>query len=83
MNIEVLGIIATLFILASFVLSGESKIRSINIIGSILFVIYGIIIGSISVWLLNGALILVHIYKIIKLKKKKDNEEKDAQRKVA
>ena len=69
MNVEIVGIIATLFVLASFILSGEVKIRSINIIGSIIFVIYGVMMGAISIWLLNGALIGIHIYKIIKLKK--------------
>ncbi|MCL2382831.1 MAG: lactate dehydrogenase [Oscillospiraceae bacterium] len=75
LNAEILGIIATLFVLASFALSGEGKIRSINIIGSTLFVIYGIFIGAISVWLLNGALIFIHIYKLIKIKNAKSKEQ--------
>ena len=70
MNFEILGIIATLFVLASFVLSGEMKIRYINIIGSVIFVIYGAAIGAFSVWLLNSILIIIHLYKIIKLRKK-------------
>ena len=68
MSVEGLGIVATLFVLASFLLSGEKKIRSINILGSVLFVVYGIMINAVSVWLLNGMLIFIHIYKIIKLK---------------
>jgi len=76
-NIEILGILSTLFILASFILSGETKIRSVNIIGSMLFVIYGFLIGALSVWLLNGILIFIHIYKLIKLGKVKPQYEKE------
>ena len=68
-SIEGLGIIATLFVLASFILSGEAKIRSVNIIGALLFVIYGIVLGALSVWLLNGVLVLIHVYKLIKTRK--------------
>jgi len=70
MNFEVLGIIGTLFVLASFVLSGELKIRYINIVGSVIFVVYGVAIGAFSVWLLNSILIVIHLYKIIQLRKK-------------
>lgn len=66
---ELIGIIATLFVLGSFLVNGEAKIRKINIIGATLFVIYGVLIGSLSVWLLNGALIVIHSYYIKKLKK--------------
>ena len=68
---EILGIIATLFVLASFTFNTETRIRQINILGAVLFVIYGIYIGAISVYVLNGALILIHIYKLWKSKKRK------------
>jgi uncharacterized protein with PQ loop repeat len=67
--IEALGILAMLVTLFSFLLNGEKKIRRVNIIGSALFVIYGILINSISVGLLNFCLILVHMYKLYKLEK--------------
>ena len=70
---EILGIIATLFVLASFTFSAETRIRQINIVGAVLFVIYGIIIGAISVYVLNGALILIHIYKLWKKRKNIEN----------
>lgn len=64
---EAIGIVATLFVLGSFLVDGEKKIRKINIAGAALFVVYGIAIGALSVWLLNGALLAVHIYKLRKL----------------
>ena len=64
--IEILGILASCFVLMSFILRGEKKIRLVNIIGATMFVIYGILINSLSVWLLNGILIGVHIFYLIK-----------------
>jgi uncharacterized protein with PQ loop repeat len=64
--IEILGIIATILILISFASSNKLVIRTVNSIGSVLFVIYGIAIGATSVWLLNGLCIILNIYKIYK-----------------
>lgn len=64
--VEIIGIIATLFILLAFTQNDKKLIRIIDSIGAILFVIYGLLIGSLSVWLLNGCLIIINIYKIIK-----------------
>ena len=70
---EIIGVIASVIVLISFVMNGEKKIRIINIIGALLFVIYGVLINAFSVWFLNGALFFVHTYKLIKLTKK-DNK---------
>lgn len=69
-EIEVLGIVATLFVLASFSLKGELKIRLVNSIGAMLFVIYGVLIRAWSIWILNIALLLIHIYFLTKPPKK-------------
>lgn len=66
---EVIGVIATLLVLASFVVTGEARIRMINIFGAVVFVIYGLLINALSVWLLNGVLVFVHIYKLVKYHK--------------
>lgn len=68
MNIEVLGTIASILVLISFLMKGENQIRIVNILGAIIFVIYGVIINAFSVWLLNGILCFVHVYKLIKNK---------------
>jgi len=67
---EALGIVATLFVLVSFLFTSETRIRQINIVGAALFVVYGIIIGALSVYILNGALIIIHIVKLYKQRKK-------------
>ena len=64
--VEILGILASCFVLVSFILRGEKKIRTVNIAGATLFVIYGILIRSFSTYFLNGMLICVHIYYLVK-----------------
>lgn len=68
---EYIGVIASIFVLISFTLNGERSIRIANIFGAILFVVYGIIIDSFSIWFLNGVLLIVHAYKLIKTKEMK------------
>lgn len=66
MNYEVLGILASVFVLISFLFKKERSIRLVNIFGAIIFVIYGLLINALSVWLLNGILIFIHLYYLLK-----------------
>lgn len=63
---EIIGLCATLFVLISFTQSDVKKIRYINMIGCILFVVYGVLIHSPSVWILNLICFILHIYKLVK-----------------
>lgn len=69
MSWEILGTIASVIVLISFLMKGETKIRLVNIVGAICFVVYGIMIGAFAVWLLNGTLVFIHIIKLIKSKR--------------
>ena len=80
MYIEILGIAATLFILAGFCFKittfwGTFFLRFLNIIGSIIFVVYGILLPAYATAILNGALILVNGGFLIAMiiKKRKNN----------
>lgn len=68
MNWEILGTLASVVVLISFLMKGETKIRLVNIIGAICFVVYGIMINAFSVWFLNGSLCIIHIIKLLKNK---------------
>ena len=72
MNIEILGIVATFFIVIAFCMNNKKWIRILDSIGALLFVIYGIFIGSFSVSVLNGIVIIINIYKLIKDNIKKE-----------
>ena len=67
--IEGLGVFASVLVFISFLFNNATAIRAVNVLGAILFVVYGIAIDAFSVWFLNGGLVLVHIYYMIKAKK--------------
>lgn len=67
MSYEVLGTIASIIVLISFLMKDEKGIRRVNIIGALIFTIYGLGIDAFSVWFLNGMLLIIHIYKLSKL----------------
>lgn len=70
MNTEIIGMIATAFIVIGFMFSSERKIRIINAVGAVLYVVYGILIHSYSNIVLNSILVAVHLYKLIQQKLK-------------
>jgi len=70
MKYELIGLCGTVFILIAFLFNSEREIRIFDMIGSVLFVIYGALIGAYSNVVLNGALIIVHIIKLQKMRMK-------------
>lgn len=68
MNYEIIGLLGTLFVLISFLMKEVKLIRIINIVGAVLFVIYGLLIGALSTWLLNAILVIIHIIYLLKRK---------------
>jgi hypothetical protein len=67
---ELIGITGTLFVLLSFLMKDLTRVRIINIVGAVLFVIYGVLIGALSTWLLNGILVIIHIVYLKKNRQK-------------
>jgi len=72
--VESIGIIATAFILISMCfkttsIKGSILMRILNIVGSSIFVVYGIILPAISTAVLNGALIIINVYHLVLLLK--------------
>lgn len=73
--IEILGIIAAVIILFSAFFKNILHLRIINLIGSAIFFSYGILTGAISVWVLNGGLVITQIIQIIIIKKRRKKDE--------
>ncbi len=81
---EAIGLFATIMILISMSFKtlsykGSLWMRITNIIGSVLFTIYGFILPAYSTGILNGVLIFVNIFHLTKLvsdeKKAKKSEQ--------
>ena len=65
---EVIGIIGTLLVSASLCMKHIKGLRIVNLAGSIIFIGYGLLIGSPSLMLLNGFAIIVHAYYLFQIK---------------
>lgn len=72
MNPEIIGIVATTIVLVSFLAKKPKHIRLINAFGAVLFIIYGYAIRAVSVYLLNGALVFIHIIYLIDIMKREE-----------
>lgn len=91
MIIELIGIIATLFILTSMLFKtnttkGAIIMRSINLVGSAIFVVYGSLLPAISTAILNAGLVIINTFHLIRLiitiKKEKENSSKTTEEKI-
>ena len=72
-----LGLLASLVVLVSMCFNtrtkrGERLMRALNFVGSIMSVVYGIILGpaGFGMILLNGSLVFVNLYYLIKIWRK-------------
>ena len=79
---EIIGIAATLFVLVSMLFNtlsykGSLWMRILNIAGSVVFVVYGVLLPAISTAALNAVLIFVNGYHLIKLIKDNKNKKEN------
>ncbi|MDF2873941.1 MAG: hypothetical protein K0R22_624 [Sporomusa sp.] len=63
--VEWLGYLASGMVAVSFVMKSIKKLRFINLVGAILFVIYGIAIQAVPVVLANLFVVGVNIYYLV------------------
>ena len=72
---EWLGLVASAFVLLSFIMTNQVWIRIINMVGCIAFVVYGMILPSYATAFMNGAVFIVHIVYLTKYFLKKRREQ--------
>ena len=77
---EWLGIVASAFILVSFLFTKQTITRIINMVGCVVFVIYGFLLPTYSTAFMNGALFIVHVVYLVKdyLARKKNTKEQES-----
>jgi|TARA_B100000965_G_scaffold317360_1_gene277928 hypothetical protein len=69
--LEIVGWVATFVVIGSFLVNDMLKLRSINLVGATLWLIYGIIASSYSIMFLNIVVMSIQIFKISQLLKEK------------
>lgn len=62
---EIIGLIGTLIVLISYTFTKTKYIRIVNCIGSVFFIVYGILVSAFSTALLNSACLVIHTIKLI------------------
>ncbi|MDR2205192.1 MAG: uroporphyrinogen decarboxylase [Flavobacteriaceae bacterium] len=66
--VNYIGYSASFFIVLSFALKDLRKIRIINLVGCILFVIYGVYANLLPVVIPNAILSVIQVYQLLKKK---------------
>lgn len=72
--LEIVGWIATFVVIGSFLINDMLKLRSVNLVGATLWLIYGIIAGSFSIMFLNIVVMCIQVFKIRQLLKNKSEK---------
>lgn len=74
--IDVIGYVASFFVVISFLIKDNILyIRITNLVGCILFVVYGFLIDSIPIILPNAFLVFVQVFYILKKGKESKNKK--------
>lgn len=71
---ELIGYIASAIVLISFLMKNIKKLRVINTIGCLIFIVYGILLGKdgYPIIITNAGIVAVNVYYLIKTRKQLD-----------
>ena len=73
--IEIIGYLASAFVLLSFVMKEMTKLRILNSIGCGFFIAYGVLLFSWPIIITNAAIVCVNVFYLLKTARKaKDGE---------
>jgi len=65
--LEWIGYLASLIILISLLMSSIKKLRWVNLVGAMLFAVYGFLIDALPVGIMNVGIATINIYYLIKM----------------
>jgi len=69
---ELVGYAASVLIAVSLMMSSIVRLRVINLAGALGFSIYGLLIGAYPVAILNGSIVLVNVYYLVRMARTKE-----------
>jgi hypothetical protein len=67
-QIEIIGYLGSILVAVSLMMKSILRLRVINLIGSLFFTIYGILLGAIPVVVLNGLIVCIDVYYLIQMR---------------
>lgn len=71
--IELIGYLASAFVLLSFVMKEMTKLRIVNIVGCAFFITYGVLLLSWPIIITNTAIVVVNVYYLVKTRRESNN----------
>lgn len=74
---ETVGIVASLLVFISFFWSNEKLTRIVNMVGCVAFVVYAVLIQSLSVCVINSACFILHVVKLVQMRRRADKAKKE------
>lgn len=69
---DLIGYAASAFLAVSLMVTGAFKFRTINMVGQVTFIIYGVVIHAFPIIIANSVLLLINIYQLYKLLQSKE-----------
>lgn len=75
-HVELIGYLGSLFVLISFVYEGR-RLRVWNTLGAGLWFVYGVIVGSGSIQVLNACIVIIHLRKLSIERRRKSKRQKN------
>lgn len=70
--IEVFGYLGSVIVLISLMMSNILKLRWINLVGATIFSTYGLLIGAVPVFVLNGLIAIIDVYYLVGMYRAKE-----------
>jgi len=72
-TLEIIGWIATTFVISSFLINDMIRLRAVNLVGALCWLIYGILATAPSIIFLNVVIVCIQAYKLWGLIKRNKN----------
>lgn len=69
---ELIGYIGSILVAVSLMMKSLVRLRLINLVGAVFFIIYGLLIGAVPVAFLNGLILCVNVYNLWQMWRQKD-----------
>lgn len=63
---EIIGFIGSLFVILSYIFKDMTKLRIVNMIGCVVWIIYGTLIHSYSTIFTNLVIMIIHIVNMVR-----------------
>ena len=80
---EIIGIIASVMVLATYIVKSPLAFRIIAIIGGMLYILYGVYLHSFSTIFMNCSCLAINVFNLLKLSIKNEEYSKNKVMRVA